>query len=313
MGAGAVRVTSVARDRLTAFKRSQPRTPRLAQRIVRARGLAFAVFISPEIPDRPPLLCVNGGMLYSHALLWPALAPLAADRQLVLYDQRGRGMSQASPAPRSSRIEYDAGDIPALRDALGLARWDILGHSWGGGIAMLAAERDAIGVRRLVLVDAVGPTSNWVPQLHGDAVARLDGAERERLGVLDPLALLADDAATHAEYGRALYPAYFADREFSRMFAPPREESATGAAVAARLRRNGYDWRVVLPRIAAATLVVHGAQDLLPPRLARETAALIPRSTLLLIEGAGHMPFWEQPELFFRGVRAFLDRPDLGQ
>jgi proline iminopeptidase len=306
-------VTSVARERLTAFRKSQPRTPRLTPRDVRARGLKFAVFMSPAVADRPPLLCVNGGMLYSHALLWPALAPLAAGRQIVLYDQRGRGASQAAPAPRSSRIEYDAGDIPALRDALGVARWDILGHSWGGGIAMLAAERDAIGVRRLVLVDAVGPTSDWVRRLHADAVARLEGAERERLGVLDPLALLADDAAIHAEYGRALYPAYFADREFSRMFAPPREESATGAAVAARLRREGYDWRAILPRVAAATLVVHGAQDLLPPRLARETASLIPRSTLLLVEGAGHMPFWEQPEPFFRGVRAFLDHPDVGQ
>ncbi|HVT41114.1 MAG TPA: alpha/beta fold hydrolase [Gemmatimonadaceae bacterium] len=306
-------MTSDARGRVMAFKRSQPRTPRLTRRIVRARGLAFAVFTSPDVGERPPLLCVNGGILYSHALLWPALAPLAAHRQLVLYDQRGRGMSQAAPSPRSSRIEYDAGDIPALRDALGLARWDILGHSWGGGIAMLAAARDAIGVRRLVLVDAVGPTSDWVPQLHTDAVARLEGAVRERLGVLDPLSLLADDAPAHAEYGRALYPAYFADREFSRMFAPPREESVTGAAVAARLRREGYDWRAILPRIAAATLVVHGAQDLLPPRLARETASLIPRSTLLLIEGAGHMPFWEQPQRFFQGVSAFLDRPDLGQ
>ena len=306
-------MNSLARQRLTDFKKSQPRTPRLTSHVVRARGLRFAVFTSPQIAARPPLLCVNGGMLYSHRLLWPALAALAADRQLVLYDQRGRGESEAAPSERSSRIEYDAGDVPALRNALGFARWDVLGHSWGGGIAMLAAERDPTGVRRLVLVDSVGPTNDWVPNLHADALSRLGGAERERLAILDPTALHAADASTHAEYGRALYPAYFADMEFSLVFAPPREVSATGAAAAARLRREGYDWTEILTRITAATLVVHGMQDLLPPRLAHEIAAGIPRATVMLLDGAGHMPFWEQPELFFRGVRAFLDRPDLGE
>ena len=152
-------MNSTARERLLAFKKSQPRAPRLARHMVEARGLSFAVFSSPEVAGVPPLLCINGGMLYSHALLWPALAPLAASRQLILYDQRGRGASEVPPAVRNSRIEYDAGDAVAIREALGIARWDVLGHSWGGGIAMLAASRDAIGVRRLVLADAVGPTS----------------------------------------------------------------------------------------------------------------------------------------------------------
>jgi len=93
-----------ARERLVAFRQSQPRAPRLVRRTVPARGIEFAVFSSPEVAGVPPLLCINGGMLYSHALLWPALAPLAASRQLILYDQRGRGASGVPPAPRGSRI-----------------------------------------------------------------------------------------------------------------------------------------------------------------------------------------------------------------
>ena len=312
MGIGAVAVTLSAHERFLAFRRAQPRAPRLTRHAVRARGLTFAVFTSPPVDGTPPLLCINGGMLFSHALLWPALAPLAARRQLIFYDQRGRGASQAPPARLSSRIDYDAGDVGAIRDALGIARWDVLGHSWGGGIAMLAAARDPLGVRRLVLVDAVGPTSDWVTSLHRDAVARLAGSERERLAALDPLALHAADAATHVEYSRALYPAYFADRDFARVFAPPRDGSETGAAVAARLRRDGYDWRETVRRIGATTLIVHGAGDLLPPRLARETALLITRSSLLVLDSAGHMPFWEQPEAFFDSVGSFLGQADRG-
>jgi pimeloyl-ACP methyl ester carboxylesterase len=50
----------------------------------------------------------------------------------------------------------------------------------------------------------------------------------------------------------------------------------------------------------------------IPSRLANEIAALVPRSTLLIIDGAGHMPFFEQPEQFFAAVRGFLDEPDAG-
>jgi proline iminopeptidase len=305
-------MTASARDRLVAFKTSQPRVPRLVRRAVTARGLSFAVFASPEVPGATPLLCINGGMLYSHVLLWPALAPLAANRQLILYDQRGRGASQAPPAVHASRIEFDAGDAVAIREALGVARWDVFGHSWGGGIAMLAAARDAIGVRRLVLSDAVGPTSLWIPSLHPDALARLSGVEREALAAIDPRMLHSDDPSVHGEYSRAIYPAYFADHDLAAMFRPPREASATGAATAARLRREGYDWRSIVQTIAARTLVVHGAQDVIPSRLATEIAALVPRSTMLIIDDAGHMPFFEQPEKFFAAVRGFLDEPDAG-
>jgi pimeloyl-ACP methyl ester carboxylesterase len=251
-------------------------------------------------------------MLFSPALVWPALAPLAAGRQLILYDQRGRGATAPPPAVRRSRIEYDAGDVVAIREALGIARWDVLGHSWGGGIAMLAASRDAIGVRRLVLVDSVGPTGSWIPSLHADAMARLSGAEREALAAIDPRTLHADDPSVHAEYSRAIYPAYFADHDFAALFRPPHEASAAGAAVASRLRREGYDWSVDVRHIAARTLVVHGAQDVIPARLAGEIAALVPRSASRIIEGAGHMPFFERPEEFFAVVRGFLDEPDAG-
>ena len=295
-----------------AFRQTQPRTPRLVRQKVEARGLSFAVFTSPEVPGVPPLFCINGGMLYSHAILWPALAPLAAARRLILYDQRGRGASQPPPAVSASRIEYDAGDVVAIREALDIPRWDVFGHSWGGGIAMLAAARDAVGVRRLVLCDAVGPTSSWIAALHGDALARLTGVEREALAAIDPVTLHAGNPAVHGEYSRAIYPAYFADHDFAALFRPPVEASATGAAVASRLRREGYDWRPSLGGIASRTLIVHGADDVIPASLAKETAALVPRAATLIIDGAGHMPFFERPAEFFSAVSTFLGAPDAG-
>ena len=298
------------RERFLAFRRSLPRPPRLHRHRVRVRGLELAAYTTPDVPGAPPLLCINGGLVFDHKLLWPALSPLAARRRLVLFDQRGRGASQAPPGPRAARLEHDAGDVPALREALGIERLDVLGHSWGGGIAMLAASRDLDATRRVVLVDAVGPTSRWLGRLVPDAIARLeargDAAGADALRRFGEEELTRGDPVLQWEYSRALDPAWFADPELGQMFSPPRSESPTGAAVAARLRREGYDWREQIRALRAPTIVMHGEQDLLPLDVAAELAAELPNARLAPIAGAGHMPFWESPAVFFSQVEEFF-------
>jgi proline iminopeptidase len=171
---------------------------------------------------------------------------------------------------------------------------------------MLAAAEDQAAVDKLVLVDSVGPTSDWIPKLHPAALERLSGERHEILARLDPAELHKDDIETHAAYTSALYPAWFADREFAAIFSSPRANSSTGAAVAARLRREGYDWTEQISGIRTPTLVIHGDHDLLDVRVAESITRLIPGSSLSIIEHAGHMPFWEAPEDFFGRVEKFL-------
>ena len=298
-----------ARDRYIAYRRSLGATPRLTHQMVQARGLNFAVWTTPPVAGVPPLVCVNGGLLYDHSLLWPALSPLAATRQLVFYDQRGRGKTGAPPGAQGARIEHDAGDIPALREALGISQWDLLGHSWGGAIAMLGAERDQAGTRALVLVCPVGITSAWMPAVDQAALPRLTPAERAILERYPPAALAEDDPGVHSSHSRALYPAWFADRSLAELFAPPRAVSVTGAAVAARLRREGYDWTLLLSALRIPTLVLQTERDLLPSGAARGVAEALPQARLVELRDSGHMPFWETPERFFKLVESFLSAP----
>ena len=295
-----------AREKFLAFRKKQKKSPPLTQQIVKARGLDFAVHTSPAVEGQLPLLCINGGLHFGHEVLWPARAPLAQNRRLIFFDQRGRGKSQSPPAARLSRIEFDAGDAIAIRAALGIERWNVLGHSWGGGIAMLATAEDQSGVSRLVLVDAVGPTSEWLSHLHDAALKRLTGEKRDVLAQLDPAALHVDNIEAHAAYTSALYPGWFADRDFAAIFSSPKANSSTGAAVAARLRREGYDWTQRISTIRTPTLILHGDHDLLDVNVAESIAHLIPGSTLSIIRDAGHMPFWEAPEEFFAQVEDFL-------
>jgi proline iminopeptidase len=251
-------------------------------------------------------------MLYDHALLWPALSPLAAGRQVILYDQRGRGASQAPPDPLAARIEDDAADVGALRRALGIRQWDVLGHSWGGGIAMLGVASDQAGTRRLVTVDSVGPTSAWMPALHVAALARVSGEDRATLERLGGAPQHEPDVEVHGAYSRASYGAWFADPEMAAHFAPPHATSVTGAAIAAQLRREGYDWRERLRALSVPTLVIHGERDALPAAVALELSELLPRARHALLPDAGHMPFWEAPERFFDVAGSFLAAPSTG-
>jgi proline iminopeptidase len=271
----------------------------------RVRGLDFAVWTSPFVAGTPPLLLVNGGMIYDHALLWPALSPLAGKRQVILYDQRGRGLTEEPKDPLAATIEDDAQDIGALRRSLGIRQWDVLGHSWGGGIAMLGVAGDLAGTRRLVTVDAVGPDSGWMPELQANAIIRAPVANREtieshfpRLGEPDP--------DLHGRYSRATYPAWFVDEELAAYFAPPEATSKTGAAIAAQLRKMGYNWHERLRALSVPTLVIHGERDALPVSVAHSLSGILPRASLAIVPNAGHMPFWEAPERFFELADSFL-------
>jgi proline iminopeptidase len=297
---------SSARERFLAFRRTLPHAPRLDRQPVRARGLAFAVFSSPPVGDAPPLLCINGGMIVDHVMLWPALSPLAQARQLILYDQRGRGASQAPADPAAATIDDDASDIPALRRALGIRQWDVLGHAWGGGIAMLAAAQDSAGVRRLALADAVGPTSSWMAPLRAEAAARANDADRAVLMSITDEMLGAPDPDVHLAHLRASYQAWFVDPAFASTFPMPRVASPTGTSVLARLRRDGYDWRDRVRAIRTPTLVVHGDGDPLSPSVADELAATIPGAREVILPHSGHFPFWEAPAEFFSAVSGFL-------
>jgi proline iminopeptidase len=295
----------LARADFIAFRKSLGRTPHLDRMSVRVRGLNFAVWTSPPVEKTPPLLLVNGGMLYDHALLWPALSPLAARRQVILYDQRGRGATEAPADPLASTIDDDAADIGALRRALGIRQWDVLGHSWGGGIAMLGVAGDLTGTRRLVTVDAVGPDSSWMPTLQANALSRVPAelatvveSHYSQLGEPDP--------ELHGRYSRATYPAWFVDAELAAYFAPPVATSVTGSAIAALLRKKGYDWRARLRALSTPTLVIHGERDALPVSVAHELSSLLPRASLAIIPNAGHMPFWEAPQRFFDLADSFL-------
>ena len=67
------------------------------------------------------------------------------------------------------------------------------------------------------------------------------------------------------------------------------------------------DWRAVAASIPVPTLVIHGSEDLIPLESSAEWANTIPYARLKVIEGSGHYPHLEAPDLFFASVDEFLN------
>jgi pimeloyl-ACP methyl ester carboxylesterase len=133
----------------------------------------------------------------------------------------------------------------------------------------------------------------------------LQGEERDAVAQISEESLGDPDPVLHSTYNRAVYPAWFADREMSNRFTPPHATSKTGAAVLARLRRNGYDWTDRLRSLSTPTIVIHGEEDPLPLAESGDDS-YIRSARIVEVPASGHMPFWEASARFFSVIESFL-------
>ena len=86
-----------------------------------------------------PLMIVHGGPGADHTYFLPYLLPLARHNQLVFIDERGSGQSQKLQNAGLYTVDNMVEDVEAVREALGLGRMSLLGHSYGGVLAQAYA------------------------------------------------------------------------------------------------------------------------------------------------------------------------------
>jgi pimeloyl-ACP methyl ester carboxylesterase len=132
-----------------------------------------------------PAICIPG--LASNSRVYDALGEHfeRAERDLIAFDLRGRAWSEITP-PGSYGWENHARDVFEVADALGIERFDYVGHSMGAFIGLTAASLDVDHrIRRLVLVDGLGFPTATALQAIVTSLARLRGTFRSADEYLD--------------------------------------------------------------------------------------------------------------------------------
>ena len=240
--------------------------------------------------DGPPLLLIQG-LGYGRWGWEPIVPGLAARHRVIRFDNRGIGESDKPEGPYTAA--QMAGDALQVLDEAGIERAHVIGASLGGMIAQELAVTAPERVDKLVLCCTTPGGPDAVPM--PDVTLRLFAEAPS----------LAPEVALRRFVANALGndpPAELVDELFARRVANPPDPAGWQAQAAA-----GMGFQGVEAEITAPTLIVAGTADnVVDYRNADLLAARIPGSRVELLEGCGHLFFWEQPNESVRILDGFL-------
>ncbi|REE90973.1 alpha/beta fold hydrolase [Cupriavidus plantarum] len=230
----------------------------------------------------------------SPAITWGFVGErLGAHFDTYVLDVRGRGLSSSGDTLDYS-LDAQAADVIALAEALGLKRYQIVGHSMGGRIGVRAARSRPAGLTRLAMVDppVSGPGRRAYP-------AQLPWyVDSIRLAV----------RGTDAEGMRPFCPTWTEDQRRLRA-----EWLHTCDERAVLQSFDGFhtdDIHADLPRVAVPTLLITAARgDVVLPADVEEMRSLLPGLLETRVSDAGHMIPWDNEPGFYAAFGDFLGAP----
>ncbi len=272
-------------------------TTTLAQELkVQADDVALHVRIAGDPKAGDVLIAVRGGPGNSSDYMLRLEQLASAEFAVVNYDQRGTGQS-TEPSNGYAMRTYLA-DLEAVRQAVGAESVHLLGHSWGGLVALRYAAAHPQKVRSIILMGSGVLTPEAAQAGQRDKAQRV-AALQERGIIPQPITSLAD-----------ILPAYFSaptfdlPDELKNMHYNPTVEQMTWSAL------GNYDFAAGLDRLALPVLVLWGEDDPFGLAYVEATKLSLSAATveIVVLEKCAH--YWHEcPGEFFYHVRAFLKLP----
>jgi proline iminopeptidase len=260
----------------------------------------------------PLVLCHGGPGLWD---MFEDVAELLADTATaVRWDQRGCGRSERCAGPWTT--ERAVADLDAVRRHFGLEKTALLGHSWGAHLALSYALAHPERVSALVYVagTGIGPDADWHEAFEENLRARL-GERPERLGRWRELTdRPRPTEAEERERAILQWSVEFEDRDRASAHAERMATPWFAINTECNKTLNAERRRTVgTPELLAAcqaldlpVLIVDGARDIRPRSAVDSLEQSLPRVRRVVLPGAGHLPWVEDPEGFREAVAAVL-------
>lgn len=252
-------------------------------------------------------------VVFSSPFLDGELLPLTAAHTVAFVHSRGRGNSTTVLDPEAVSFETELEDIDTARTFFDLDSMALAGTSFWGGIVGLYAALHPDRVDRLVLLNPMPPSSEWMSR-PANLPDNDTGSARIALGRLQ--AANADETDVYS-FCRAELILLSADTVFdlanleNRRSDPCQYRNEHTAVIRPLLNAlfgslGTWDWRDDLTNVQADTLVVYGSHDLAAEGAFDEWAASIPNAALVRVERAGHEALLDRPEFVLDELSNFL-------
>lgn len=274
------------------------------------------------IGEGEPIVVLHGGP-GGNLLDMLALVPFAPGYRWVFYDQRGSGESSRFPVDPKQldevvaffTIDNHVQDLEEIRQKIGAEQMTILGHSWGGGLAIFYGAAHPDRVKKIIVYNG-GPL--W-PELN--TAKKLAFRKRAGPRTNAQIAQIRQGIEEHME----TWSQEILDLEFVKMVCPllplfdckpgvPRNPDEVGqGGFWANQLTNRYikkfdrtSFAAKLAKVNAPVLLTYGRCEPNPPERQTFLRDALPNATMVVFELSGHNAHLEQPELFSRLLRAFL-------
>ncbi len=289
------------------------------RRLPLATGVTLNVASAgPE--DGEPIILLHG-FPESHRTWRHQMDGLSGRYRVFAPDQRGFAASDQPEGVENYETDRIVADVVALADALGLDRFSLAGHDWGGAVAWTTALTHPVRVERLIIVNAPHPLVFQKSLVD-------DPAQREASQYISFFRTRAAEAAIEGMgLENFLDKVMLAHADSTRLPAGERQHylddwSRPGALTAMlnwyraskiMVPTPGEEAKVPLwthapfPKLGMPTLVIWGLKDtaLLPVQL-EGLSALVEDLRIVISPTAGHFITWEEPETVTDAIGDFM-------
>lgn len=263
-----------------------------------------------EFGKGEPVIFLAGGPGLNAIYMQPVWQKLSENFRCIILNQRGTGSSLIPVVNRASlSMDNYVNDIEALRKHLGLDKLTLLGHSWGGMLAMVYLAKEPGRVKKMVLLDSGGPDTAFTSVFGTNFNKNLTKEDRDEIRKLDSLGL---------STMRGSWPGYFYDRK--RALATrekiPLQKGVLQHREVFPFTSAGYfafsdTMKSALKKTTVPVFLIQGREDPMGESTAMDIKRVLPQTSVHFIEKCGHLPWLENPEQvkeFFEQLEKDLNR-----
>ncbi|MBA3660530.1 MAG: alpha/beta hydrolase [Gammaproteobacteria bacterium] len=255
-----------------------------------------------------PILVLHGGpgSGLDHGYFKPQLLSLAANYEVIFYDQRGSGKSLETGMNRDViNLQQFTDDIETVRKTLGFKQFILLGHSWGSLLALNYSIKYPNHAAKLILIDSMPANLSGKMAAANALNQRIEPFKNEIAPLSDYNELQKLTAEQIIALTRKLFSVYFYKPEDAEKLTLDItvESSLSGFKVAQLMMQDMFDNLLPqLNKLNVPTTIIHGEQDFVPLWTAQDLAKAIPNAKLIVVSQSGHFPFIEKPDEFFNTI-----------
>jgi proline iminopeptidase len=258
-----------------------------------------------------PIYILPGGPGLTPHYLSPVMDELSKFNLCVLIHQRGTGLTRFTPGSKMSYIDEFCKDIDQVRKKLGHERIILLGHSWGGMLAMQMAVSYPKTIHKLILISSGGYNLDFLSYFKDNIYSALSLEDQQLIagqGKLITGNTAGGKKLTAAEMLQIMSRGYVYDKTTAQQIKLGAKDinSFSGDEVWKSLAAVHWDLGEKLRVITCRTLILQGRQDPIDLQTAGMIRTHIKGSRLQVIEQCGHFPWLEQPEIFYGSISSFL-------